>query len=79
VEGQKIEAQVAKAQAEAIGKVDRVRNAQAKQLKALEEQASDNEYRASLIELNNQEVDAAILVLQSLLSQGLIPVPSPGP
>eukprot|EP00656_Telonema_subtile_P058592 TRINITY_DN9969_c0_g1_i3.p1 TRINITY_DN9969_c0_g1~~TRINITY_DN9969_c0_g1_i3.p1 ORF type:complete len:905 (-),score=302.40 TRINITY_DN9969_c0_g1_i3:78-2792(-) len=71
IEAQKIEAQRYQQQADAISRVDKVKAAQNKQLSQLEGVAHLNERKATLIELNHELVDNAILVVTSYLAQGI--------
>lgn len=61
VEAQKIEAQVVAQKADANKKVNRVRNAIAKQVQALDDQAAEHEEMATLLELNHEEALWAIV------------------
>ena len=56
-------------QADAVAKVDKVRAAQSKQLNALESQATLNERKATLIEMNHELVDNCISVVNTYLAQ----------
>ena len=71
VEGQRIEQQKAQQQKAAISKVERVKRAHEASIKALQEEEAINYHKAMLIEANLTDVDNAILVVNSLLSQGI--------
>jgi predicted ribosome quality control (RQC) complex YloA/Tae2 family protein len=70
-EGQRIEQQKAQQQKAAISKVERVRRAHEASIQALQEEEARNYHKATLIEANLGDVDNAILVVNSLLSQGM--------
>ena len=69
-EGQRIEQQKAQQQKAAVSKVERVRRAHEASIQALQEEEARNYHKATLIEANLADVDNAILVVNSLLSQG---------
>ena len=70
-EDKKIEQQKVQQQKAAISKVERVRKAHEASVAALEGEKDSQFHRAMLIEANLADVDNAILVVNSMLSQGI--------
>ena len=69
-EDKKMEQQKAQQQKAALSKVDRVRKAHEASVAALEDEKEAQFHKAMLIEANLTDVDNAILVINSMLSQG---------
>jgi len=70
-EDQKLEAQKVQQQKAAISKVERVKKGHEASIKALTDEAESNYNKAMLIEANLSDVDNSILVVNSLLAQGM--------
>lgn len=70
-EDQKLEAQKVQQQKAAISKVERVKKGHEASIKALNDEADNNYTKAMLIEANLSDVDNSILVVNSLLAQGM--------
>eukprot|EP00282_Hemiselmis_andersenii_P032768 CAMPEP_0169451756 /NCGR_PEP_ID=MMETSP1042-20121227/13868_1 /TAXON_ID=464988 /ORGANISM="Hemiselmis andersenii, Strain CCMP1180" /LENGTH=638 /DNA_ID=CAMNT_0009563691 /DNA_START=64 /DNA_END=1977 /DNA_ORIENTATION=- len=70
-EDQRLEQQKIQQQKAAVSKVERVKKGHEASIRALKEEEESNMNKAMLIEANLQDVDNAILVVNSLLGQGI--------
>uniref|UniRef100_A0A0C3U817 NFACT RNA-binding domain-containing protein n=2 Tax=Geminigeraceae TaxID=589343 RepID=A0A0C3U817_GUITC len=70
-EDKKLEQQKVQQKKAAVSKVERVKRAHEASIQALQEEEAENYHRATLIEANLSDVDNAILVINSMLSQGM--------
>ncbi|KIY94935.1 hypothetical protein MNEG_13027 [Monoraphidium neglectum] len=71
IEGQRVDVAKADAEKAAVGKLERVKQDQGARVAALESEASEAELRATLIEYNLGEVDAAIDAVNAAVASGM--------